>query len=741
MLLSNLKIIFKNFKYKKLSVFVLSVHAILLGVMFGMLLTFIHSVETYETRMLDVTRDIVQMSLVQDGQEDETIKDLGAHYDFVYETTANKYVQSTSNLSADKVNVFARNKHELFELDQLVAGDFPQENNEITIGTGFAKTNNIKIGDVLQLDERDYHVVGLYQNPEQYVLFDLSKSTDIRLNHNMPVIVADVEDFGGDQEVEHVHYARVDTKTTKDLLMTEEVVSLTTIQLNIVNTLRTTNTQILFMTCSLILFIILASLFLQIKSVIQSNMSSFGVLISMGVKKAWIIWAYSSLGFVITMFMMLGFESGKIVANSFFEQIEGTYNMVIENVGFYFGAEVALLSYIGVFITFATFIYVSYMLNHSPLTMITNAGADKSTNKLVARITLKNVPFALRMQVKNMFGNFLTTTLIIASIFAAIFLFQFSTSLNMATDALIADYEDFIQFDAKSYYNATETEDKADEFFETKIKIGKNETKETSIDETLMMAAVDVSAGFLGFVDSDGERPKELAKDEIIMPSRFAEEHDIAAGDTIILFIEGTRLATKVALVNNVYLDEYVYTEKETVRDILREKYGVSLFNGAFKHDDDANFVIEKEQLLVSGETISDSIQAIVAVLVGFALLLFFMTMIMFSNFIIQKHNKEITLLIAEGYSKGAAGRTFVNYFNVLILVATMLLLCWNDQLLDVLSRYISESVRYKLVFPPNLTFVIGAMIGGITLYNTYLFMYYRWNREDNLEKILKMDE
>jgi len=724
-----------------MSVLFLTTQAVLLGVMFGLLFTVINSFQTYDAQTRATSKEIMMISVVNDDNQKDEMARLAKKYKLKYETLTNKYFQTTTNLTENKINVFARTRHDLFNLDEFVAGSFPQNKNEIAIGSGFANKNNVRLNDTMTLADKEYKVVGLYQHPSEYQLYDLTKSTDISLEHNLPLIVADIKDIATDKKVTKSYYAKVARPMIKKLLIEPNVVAIDEINLDILQMLVSTNSQILYVSGMLILFIILISIFLQIKSLIQNNLASFGVLISMGVKKRHIVFSYASIGVFISMFTILGFEIGKRIATLYFQQIEATYNMVIPIEPLAIVAEIAIVVGLGLFIIFSTFIYVAYMIRRTPLLMITNSDTGKSHNKVVEKFRLRGLPFGFRMQMKNTIGNSLTTVLIVTSIFAAIFLFQFSFSLNSAMDGLISDYDAFIKFAAKSYYDMRVGNDDKAQFFETKIKMMDNLSSATDIDESIVLQAIDLSHGALNFKNQRGEQLQQLGKDELIVSSKNAEKYNLHEGDRVSLSIEGEKIEANVVFINNVYLDEYLYVSKETMNDVLQKKYGAVFSNGSFKREKDANFIIAKNQLLEVGDKMSESIQSIIFLLVTFACVLFCTTIVLFSNFIIQKHNKEITLLIAEGYSKLSAVRIFVNYFNLLIIFSGVMLLFLNNKILANLSHQLSEVVGYKLIFLGNAMLVGMTICAGIVLYNVYLFLYYKGSQKQNLERILKMEE
>jgi len=741
MLISSSKIILKNFKYKKIAVLFLTTQTMLLGLMFGMLSTIVHSFTTYEAKMENATKSMFLLSLSPDGTEAQAMNELSKRHNFSYEGIAAKYFQTRTNVATQDINVYARTRHKVFSLDELVSGMFPRTNEEVAIGSGFAKKNNIQLGHTLELGDNKYTVVGLYQHPNEYQLYDLTKSSDLSLEHNLPLIVTNLATIADDTEAAITYYAKIEDGQTKDILMAEQVLSVKEMKLDILQSLVRTNTQILYVSCLLMLCIIMIAIFLQVKGLINSHIASFGVLISMGVQKVYIILSYAVIPLYIGGFLLLGWECGKHVTNGYFLQVETTYNMVIAQEPISFLLQIIYIGSICLFIAMATFIYVGYRLRASPLMMIASEGIAQKYNIFVQTISLKRLPFAWRMQIKNMIGNALTTMLITISIFFAIFLFQFSFSLDSASMALITDYGTFINFEAKSYYDMKAGDSEQERFIETKVKMIENISAQRPLATSRSLQAIDITYQALNFINEVGESVTHLAKNELIIPRKFAESYNIKRGDRLILSLEGEMIEVNVSFINDVYVDEYLYTSKETVRDIFVQRYGTLLTNGQFTKTEDANFVIEKKQLLAAGRQMTDSIRPVIALLLGFSLILFFTTLILFSNFIVQKHNKEITLLIAEGRSALAAVRIFVHYFNFLIVSAGVLVLCCNDQMLAYLSRLVSDAVGYKLVFLADMSLVCVLTFVGLLLYNVYLSFYYNGNKVKNLERVLKMEE
>jgi hypothetical protein len=741
MLRSTLKIIVKNFQAKKLAVCFLTLQAILLGLVFGLLSTIVNSFATYEAKMAAVTNNIVVLSLVSNEGDAAVISELEEQYNFRAEAITHKYFKAQLNQSEETINVFARTRHERFALDAIVAGRFPRTAEEIAIGSGFAKKNGIKVDEALTIAGTQYTVVGTYQHPREYQLYDLTKSSDLDLAHNMPLIVTDTATIADETSESTDYYAEMEPTQAKELLHSEHVLSLHELQLDMLTAFIRTNSQILYVSGCLILCVIIISIFLQVKAFITTNSATFGVLISMGVRKRYIVLSHAVIGVFIACCLLFGCEVGKRVTDSYFFQVETTYNMVIARTPVDISLQMALIVVLCLLIIVATFIYVARLMRHTPLAMMRAETGAKTNNILVRILARKGLPFALRMQIKNTFGNALTTLLICASLFSAIFLFQFSFSLNAATDALIADYGALLNFTKKSYYELQAAEDSSVEFVETEVKVIENARTGTAIATSLRLQAIDVAYNAMNFTLADGSRLSDLDAGEIVVPMKFAETYDISLGDTLVFIVAGERLSLYVRMINDVYLDEYVYTSKATVDDVFVRVYGTRLSNGRFDATSDASFVIEKEQLLAAGGEMSATIRPISTTLRVFALVLLLTTLVLFSQFIIQKHNKEITLLIAEGRSPLAAVRVFVNYFNGLMLIAGAVVLCANARVLAYVSQLISRAVGYRLVFLANVPLVVIVTVLGLMLFNAYLLLYYNGNKKQNLERILKMEE
>lgn len=163
--------------------------------------------------------------------------------------------------------------------------------------------------------------------------------------------------------------------------------------------------------------------------------------------------------------------------------------------------------------------------------------------------------------------------------------------------------------------------------------------------------------------------------------------------------------------------------------------------NGIFLDDDHALISISKDEILTAGESLTESIKTITVFLQCFSVFIFVLTMIMFSGLLIDKHRKEITLLVAEGYSYLQSVKMFTSYFNILIIISGVFTCMLSPVLLSKISIELSKTVGYNLILKPSNLLLIGTTTTGLIIFNLYLILNYLKNKNMNLEKILKSEE
>lgn len=738
MIRSNISIILKSFRKRKINLTILILQTIVLGLMIGMLTNVVGSLKSYNDEISIITTDIYKVKSFPNIDSKE-IEEMFSEKDIQFEEVEKVYFTNKNNEKGHSENVFMRTKHNTNELDLIVDGEFPSSNNQVALGVGYATVNNIEIGSQIVFDDESFEVVGLYQNPEEYQLFDISKSSNISLNDNVPVIVTQEAINSLDYETSIEYYSKLSNEDVKELINDSKVLSIDAVDTSIIDTLADTNQQLLIISSIMILFTIMIALFLQVRSIIIDNKPSIGVLISMGLKPSDISLSYSIFGLITFILTLVGALIGNNLGSYYFEMITSTYNMTINSTlsdNTVFFALISLL--ISLTITIIVVFYVRKIVKQTPLSMIRGSVKSKKYKGHSQRKTW--IPFKLRIQLTNISSNKIMSLLFIFSTVVSMFLFQFSVSLTTSTKPLIDDYDNLLKYEVKSYLD-TNVYDEKDEkylFYETSGKLISNQTTEKEIMATNPVLAIDDNNDSIDFIKDE---IKHLGENEVIIPVRFAQEYEINMGDILMFVIDTQEIDLKVIGINSVYLDNDMYISSETIDQLHEEINLPKDRNGIFKSDDDATLSVNKAELLKAGASLTDSIKSITIFLQVFSIFIFLLTMIMFSELLIEKHRKEITLLVAEGYSYLQSIKVFTSYFNLLIVISGIIVSVISPFLLAQMSKELSKTVGFNLYFNANIRLVFSTTIVGIIIFNIYLFLNYLKNKNMNLEKILKAEE
>ena len=157
---------------------------------------------SFDVNIIYSTKAIFDKYNALEQIERKKLDSIKEKYDFYYEKEYSKVVQSGKQL----LKVLPYNKDKKINKVYLVDGKLPSKKTEVTIMEGFAKKNDLKIGDNYKIANKDYKIVGFTYAPD-YVYPIISMSMPIFDEKNNNVVYMYNEDYNNITGINDNSYA------------------------------------------------------------------------------------------------------------------------------------------------------------------------------------------------------------------------------------------------------------------------------------------------------------------------------------------------------------------------------------------------------------------------------------------------------------------------------------------------------------------------------------------------------
>lgn len=615
----------------------------------------------------------------------------------------------------------------------LMKGALPVKENEIAVDRLFAENNDLEIGEVVRLKEKEVVISGIVALPDYSCLYE--KNTDMMFNATNFTVGVMSEDGFASLGKEHINYSyawkyeknisRTDDKRNKDMAdaflddlkgiiekYDTEIVEKCAIsgdavaedklimmkdflpqyQNQAINFARSDigDDTATFLVFGYLVILIITFVFgVTISNTILAEAGVIGTLRASGYTKRELICHYMALPVLVTFVAaivgnILGYTLLKdVVADLYYHSYSLTTYKTLWN-----GEAFINTTVIPVLLMFVVNLTVLIRkLNLAPIRFLRH-DLNKKGKKKAFRLNTK-IPFLHRFRLRVIFQNISNYVTLFLGIFLGgvitIFGFMFVPMLNeykeLVLEQRICDY----QYVLMSTDDKTKNE-QAEEYCMTSLKISFEDFVED-----------DVSV--YGLVNESRYITENLPEEGAMISSACQKKYGIELGDTIELKDSYTD-KTYAFQVTKLY--EYdagfcVFISKEEYNKRFGEKK--DYFSGYFSNekltditDENVASIIQISDITKTSDQLLDSMGSFMDLLMYFGIVMFLMLMYLLSKQIIEKNAQSIAMTKIIGFEDGEIGSIYV-MSTTIVVVAGLVLTC---PLTDMALRYIFKVYLYK---------------------------------------------
>ena len=721
-------------KYIVLFVFLAGVIALVSGFLVAngsMTQSYDESFEKYniEDGNFEVKRE-ASSGLLNALQKDGTVV-----YPNFYKEEATKNVDSTLRIFKKRTEI---------DLECLMEGTFPEDENEIAIDRMYAVNNKISVGDVMELGDVSYTISGFVALSDYSALFS---STSDMMFDAMRFGVAIVTEEGFDRiSDDHLHYnyswryqeRPADEKEAKTL-------SESFLKILYVNALLNLNgvegfipeyvnqaiiftgddikgdnamfTVFLYIVIAIIAFVFAVTT----SNTITTESAVIGTLRASGYSKGELIRHYMAMPMLIVFLAaVIGNILGYTVFKGYMAALYYASYSLPTYITIWNADAFVKTTVIPALLMFAiNFIMLAEKMSLSPLRFLRH---DLSRRQKKKAFRLKtSIPIMKRFRMRILFQNIPNYVILFIGILFANLILLFGCMFGPLLDHfekeittnLLAQYQYVLVSEEK-----TENPD-AESYDVTVLKTQKGRYK----SEEVMVYGVQKDSAYI---------KSSLADDEVLISNAYANKQHIKVGDTITLQEEYGE-ETYSFIVTGVY----TYPAALSVfmnRDVFEETFAKgSYYPGYFSNEEltdltqkNIAMTITKEDLTKTSRQLRLSMGGMAVLFQGFGVIMFALLLYLLSKVVIEKNAQSISMAKILGYSDKEINRLYIRTTTIVSVVSLVVTIGLCIVLLKVICEAVFAEYSGYLEFYMAPIDIAKVLAAGLITYAVISFFQIR---------------
>lgn len=619
----------------------------------------------------------------------------------------------------ESYKIRALTDQKVIDLTKVEKGRKPINNNEIGLPKVFLESNNLRIGDTIQINQKNYLIVSEVLFPDYTVLmFNKEPVID---NKRITVCLFTKEEY---QSLKGNEIIKISIKTDKELLE-EDVLDKFT---NVSSVVKTSNNMTsgyidneIIMTkktmaplCIVICLIAVIITIIIIYKILQSEKKEIGVLKALGYKNCEIIRPYLLFVIIISSIgLILGAIIGTISSQKIIDLFAMFYLFPNEGVKFEYS-----VYFIGVLVPFIIFCVLSYiivyrLINKKPLELLKNINSKESSfftkniNKLFKKLnTFNKFKYSFLLKEKGKFY-----TLILSMLFSSLLI---TVTLMMAGlyDKMTAGVYNNFDYEYEAATEIREDDALPDCYYEKALNIPIKYNKKVV---TLKGLEPDNKLYKIQNDKSEDVTNNLSSESSVVVTKSFALLNDIKKGDTIKLVINKKEKEFHVTDISKQYGTPEIYISREVLSDLClgncNDLYNM-IFTKEKPNSEEFEYIISKEALINQSKTMQKFILISVITLGIVSILIASIVIATLSSLTVEGNYYNIALLKMLGYTKKEIKRLIFSTFCSYSIITYLLSAAFFSKFLVQFMRDLSKEFDIVLPFEFRMwQLIIGLLI------------------------------
>ncbi|MBP3461426.1 MAG: ABC transporter permease [Bacilli bacterium] len=679
---------------------------------------------SFDVNIIYSTKAIFDKYDALDIIERKKLDSIKEKYDFYYEKEYSKIVQDKNKL----LKVLPYNKDKKINKVYLLEGKLPERANEVTILEGYAKKNNLKIGDKYTIADKQYKIVGFTYAPD-YVYPIISMSMPIFDEKNNNIVYMYKEDYDKITGINDNSYAiKYNFKTNRKFEITvsteedkkDDKKEITDPILKIFNEKETVmmdmNTVVRIMRIGalqlefasdrlfaeyflyLLLAISVVIIIVITKKRIEDERLQIGVLKSLGYNRFSIATSYlvyPILGSLIGG--VLGYVIGILVHSPIAGILRSYYSVPLSNYSISFEYLKTSIFVPMIVLSLLSYLIAIIMLRKKPLSLL-KEGSNLKVNvfsKLVNKIT-RLLPFNSRFKYSLAFrslGKLFIVT--ITSFCTGLLITLILIGMNLFNNMIDKSFEG-MDFKYIAYFNGIYEYEEKDEYSDyilnvivpiDKIESKDSKTKKVDEDTNLSINGIDLDSKYTKVLNKDKKNIIDKLEDDnkAILSENAKETLNLEVGDKIKLKYQDLEFEYEIVDFNEEYMGITAYVSRSSLakKINIKENSYSTIYSNNDKYsnmeeldEEEAKaitYLLSVEDLKDNIKTQMDRFNGSVYIVILFASVMALIIIAVIANIVVEENKKTISLMKVLGYDNKRISKIVLNIYTPFIIVAYLL--------------------------------------------------------------------
>lgn len=641
----------------------------------------------------------------------------GANFD--YAVTKDKTLRIFSENT--KVNIPA-----IIEGNKISAGD-------ILIDPGYAKANQLNIGDSFDIYDKSYKIAGFMSLPN-YIYILKSENDIINDPNTFGIAVIGKDDFNqigngnsfysvrfnenrdniSEQISAFRDYLRgnniIISKWT-DISYNNRVIYLTAKLDGIKKISSSLPIAILLLTCILIGIVIWR--LLNLESAIIGTLYAQGYR-KKEIKRHYLIYPL----FIALTGGIIGTLFGSLLLKPMLNVMIAYFNIPVTIIDYNIKIIAISLLLPVVFLGISGYIVLKKALNNSPVDLIRGIRENKKVNFIERNFTLDRLKFKTKFRLREQLRSLSRLIFLLLGVILATMLLLYGFTAKSSLDYLMKDsFSDTFKFQYEYIFYGLHNE-----------QIPENSTKFTASTFTLKsdgktsinVCGIEPDTNYIVLKDKSGA---DLNKNQVIITKPLAKKLKVSPGDKIDIInkMDSRQYSVTVSSIASTYAGDYIFmpiSELNNMLDFPKGSY-IGLWSSSQLNIPESQLYSSStvDESINAFNSMTQPIQTLIGAISFISFIIGLIVIYVVTSLIIEENKGNISLMKVFGYKKKEINSLILNSGTIVIVIGYILGIPLILASMNALFKSLTESIN--LTLPINISYLY-ILIGFVIVYLTY---------------------
>lgn len=726
----------------------------------------------YDVSMFYTIKTLFQKYNANEYFETKVLEQYKDKYNYDYE------LERSKTISEDKKSfkVLPYTKDNKINKPYLKEGKFPENNGEVAILPGYAKANNLELGDKYKIGDKEYTIVGFaYASDYIYPLITLSVPIFDEKNNNLAFVTEDeYPNIVGIKDNSYAIYYKNNmsrkfeitvttgpseetTESEKDPMLAIFDTNKITMGMNTFARMgRISALQLefasnrLFAECFLYLLLGISVLIIVIitKKRIDDERLQIGVLKSLGYNRFSIAASYLVYPVVGSIIGgLIGYIIGIIVNTPLCNILVSFYTVPLDNYSLDLSYLKTAILTPTIVLSLLSYLIAIIMLRKKPLSLL-KEGSNLKINFFSRIINKFNSLFPFHYKFKfslafRSLGKLLIVTITSFCTGLLIVLVLVGSNLfgNMIEKTFEGmNYKYMIMLNQIDYKE--DTSDQDDYILNVSIPLKEIKDKNNKIKEfdnkeevSFSLNGIDEKTEFITILNKDKKEMNNLLKDNKIIVNENAKElYNLEIGDKLRFTHENINVEYEIIGFSSEFMGTSAYINRNYLSTSTGFKdtaystiYSTNSKYESYKNlteDEEASiaYIMNFDDLKANIEKQMDRFNGSIYIVIAFASLMVLVIIAVIANIVVEENKKTISLLKVMGYKNKKISGMVLNIYTPFIIIAYLLSIPFMISILKSIVKAIVGDIGITIPISISPSLALLGLVGLLIAY--YIAIY-----------------